>query len=321
MSHLIDVIIPMYNRADCVLNIIRQLENQTFKDFRAIFVNDGSTDNTAEVLEQELQKAKFDFTVITKLNGGAGSARNAGIRASDSQWISFVDSDDELRPQFLEYLYSAATSSGSDLAICDMMTRFKDESAETEPLGDLRYNTITPAEAMKHFCTKWFGPWGIFMNREMAFENELFFDENCIYNEDAPYISEVIAACSKVAKVDMKLYVYILSNGSLHRSPRLDKFLSAVESFKKTEKKLLSTENDAAKVFNGMGGARFYIATLRRAAVQLSIKDFKTLENEIKFKEYKHQFKNLQLSQKIACYLFLFSKTLFYYAMKSVFND
>jgi hypothetical protein len=70
-----------------------------------------------------------------------------------------------------------------------------------------------------------------------------------------------------------------------------------------------------------VGSVRFYIATLRRAAVQLPYKDFIALEKQINFKRYKEQIKNLTLSQKIACYALLISKPAFYHLMKLLFKD
>lgn len=321
MSQKVDVIIPMYNRANYVLDIISELEKQTLKEFRAIFVDDGSTDNTYEVLTNKLANASFEYTVIKKENGGAGSARNAGLRAAEADWVAFVDSDDGLSPDFLEYLYTSAINTDSDLAICNLKMYPPGEKAVDEPAQNLEYELISSAKAMKIFCTKWLGPVCFLINKKIILSDSLFFDEECIYNEDASYLPTVIAAADKVAYIEQELYFYYTHPGSLHRSPSLDKFYSAIKSFSNTEEKLLNRNNDAAETFNNMGSARFYIATLRRAAVQLPYSDFKTLEKEINFKRFKKQIKNLLPSQKIACYIFLVSKLLFYCGMKLMFKD
>lgn len=321
MAHKVDVIIPMYNRANCVVNIISELEKQTFKDFRAIFVDDGSKDNTYDVLTNELKNATFDYEVIKKENGGAGSARNTGMRAADAEWIAFVDSDDGLKPEFLEYLYTSAVDTNSDLAICNLKIYPPGEKAVSEPTQKLEYRLISSAQAMKIFCTKWIGPVCFFISRKIIQSDNLFFDEECIFNEDAPFLPTVINAADKVAYIEQELYFYYTHPGSLHRSPSLDKFLSAIKSFSITEEKLLKSDNQAAAVFNDMGSARFYIATLRRAAVHLSYKDFKSLEKKIKFKRFKKQIKNLSITQRIACYILFISKLIFYYGMKLIFKD
>ena len=241
MPQLVDVIIPMYNGRNNVQNIIKELHKQTFKDFRAIFVDDGSKDDTLEVLNEALKTAEFKHLVISKQNGGAGSARNAGMRAATAQWITFVDNDDGLHEEFIEYMYRAVSESDSDLGICG-------DGAIPDEKKEFCYKEITPEDAMKHYCKSWFGVVCLIMKRTMQQDNNLFFDEECIYNEDAPFIADVIASSSKVSLIEQRLYLYYTHQGSLHRSPSLEKYFSALKSFNYMEKKLSASDTPAAKV-------------------------------------------------------------------------
>ena len=94
MHHQIDIIVPIYNRSAYIPNLISQLEKQTFRDFRVIFVDDGSRDDSYEVLRRCLKDAGFDHLLIRQENGGAAAARNTGLRAVEADWIGFMDSDD-----------------------------------------------------------------------------------------------------------------------------------------------------------------------------------------------------------------------------------
>jgi glycosyltransferase involved in cell wall biosynthesis len=86
----ISVIIPTYDRAHCIKDAIDSVLAQSFQDFELIVVDDGSTDNTAELLAG----CKDCLRYIKQENGGAAHARNAGIKASRGEWIAFLDSDD-----------------------------------------------------------------------------------------------------------------------------------------------------------------------------------------------------------------------------------
>ncbi|MGQ9690926.1 MAG: glycosyltransferase family 2 protein [Thermoproteota archaeon] len=97
-SPKVSVIIPTYNRANCVGDAIRSVLDQTYKDFEIIVVDDGSTDNTSEVLAEFGDK----IHVIRQENAGVSAARNAGIKAARGEWIAFLDSDDIWEPQKLE---------------------------------------------------------------------------------------------------------------------------------------------------------------------------------------------------------------------------
>lgn len=87
---LISVVIPTYNRMNSVCNAIDSVLNQTYSNIEIIVVDDGSTDNTANRLEQYGDKIKY----IKQINGGVSSARNTGIRSSEGEYLAFLDSDD-----------------------------------------------------------------------------------------------------------------------------------------------------------------------------------------------------------------------------------
>lgn len=92
------IIIPTYNRADTIRRAIKSVQAQTFADWELIVVDDGSTDNTASIIEGLDPR----MTVISQKNRGFGEARNAGIRASTGKYLAFLDSDDEFLPHHLE---------------------------------------------------------------------------------------------------------------------------------------------------------------------------------------------------------------------------
>ncbi len=93
---LVSVVIPTYNRALLIPETIKSVLNQTFRDFEIIVVDDGSSDNTREVV------SAFPVTYIKQENQGLPNARNTGIRASGGQYIAILDSDDCLLEQSLE---------------------------------------------------------------------------------------------------------------------------------------------------------------------------------------------------------------------------
>lgn len=100
---VVSVIIPTYNRAHCVGEAIESVLNQTFRDFEVIVVDDGSTDNTQEVLS----RYSGSIRVIRQENLGVSAARNAGILSAKGEWVAFLDSDDEWCNHALESLFEA----------------------------------------------------------------------------------------------------------------------------------------------------------------------------------------------------------------------
>lgn len=93
----VSVIIPTYNRAKFLPRAIQSVKDQSFRDFELIIVDDGSTDETPQVV----QSVAGDCRYIRKENGGSASARNAGIQESKGRYIAFLDSDDFWMPEKL----------------------------------------------------------------------------------------------------------------------------------------------------------------------------------------------------------------------------
>lgn len=88
---MFSVVIPLYNKEVSVKNTLESVLNQTFKEFEIVIVNDGSTDNSLEIVK----KIKDDrIRIIDKPNGGVSSARNRGIKEAKYEWIAFLDADD-----------------------------------------------------------------------------------------------------------------------------------------------------------------------------------------------------------------------------------
>ncbi len=99
----VSVIIPTYNRASLLPRAIKSVLNQTFKDFELIIVDDCSTDNTEEVVEEFQKKDKrIKYLRLKKNSGAPAHPRNVGIKNSQGKYIAFLDNDDEWLPEKLE---------------------------------------------------------------------------------------------------------------------------------------------------------------------------------------------------------------------------
>lgn len=101
------VLTPSYNRARCLDRVYQSLEKQSFKDFEWVIVDDGSQDNTAEVVKHLIEKSSFPIKYVWQENQHKKTAVNNGVRNSSGQFVSILDSDDELTPNALADLYEA----------------------------------------------------------------------------------------------------------------------------------------------------------------------------------------------------------------------
>ena len=112
----ISVIVPVYKVEKYIHRCVRSILGQTYADFELILVDDGSPDNCGVICDEYAAKDSR-VVVIHQENGGLSAARNAGIdwvfANSDSQWLSFIDSDDWVHPEYLQRLLDAATYAGT----------------------------------------------------------------------------------------------------------------------------------------------------------------------------------------------------------------
>lgn len=126
---MVSVIIPSYNRASTIEKSVRSVLNQTYRDIELIVVDDCSTDNTKQVLEQ-IHDDRLRYHCLEK-NSGACAARNKGIELARGEYIAFQDSDDEWLPHKLETQLKAMQESGTEVCFCKMRDC---DYPETHPL-------------------------------------------------------------------------------------------------------------------------------------------------------------------------------------------
>ena len=119
----ISIIIPMYNVEKYLRRCLDSVQNQTFTDWQAICVDDGSPDKSGEIAEEYAKKDKR-FVVIHKENGGQSEARNIAVQYVTGDYILFVDSDDFIHPQTLELTYNTAIQKNADMVTFEHDVKF-----------------------------------------------------------------------------------------------------------------------------------------------------------------------------------------------------
>lgn len=114
---LISVIVPVYNIENYIECCIKSIINQTYKNLEVILVDDGSTDKTGNICD-EYKNIDKRIKVIHRKNEGVSSARNIGLENSCGKFIAFVDGDDYIEKNYLEFLYKSLIAHGADISIC-----------------------------------------------------------------------------------------------------------------------------------------------------------------------------------------------------------
>ena len=117
MQKKVSIIIPVYNIEKYVERCLNSVKRQTYQNFEAIIVDDGSTDSSLSIC-QNFAKKDARFKVFHQKNLGLSAARNFGIKKATGEFLAFLDGDDEILPEFLKVLADAAESQQAEIAVC-----------------------------------------------------------------------------------------------------------------------------------------------------------------------------------------------------------
>lgn len=119
------VVVPVYNVAPYLRECLDSLLAQTYTNFTIVVVDDGSTDESGEILDEYVEKIPY-FDVIRQKNGGISSARNSALAYIENdgtfEYVAFVDSDDKVLPDFLAHLVRHAVQTQADITVCRLFT-------------------------------------------------------------------------------------------------------------------------------------------------------------------------------------------------------
>ncbi len=193
-SYKVSIIIPVYNTAKYLRETFESIKNQTFnfKDMEIIFINDKSTDGSAEILKEFDEKYDNVFLYDSlKETNGPGSSRNLGISKATSDYIIFFDSDDEMMPEYIETIYGEITQNNVDIVKTSFMTSIEGQTFPvSQGIGRVEVSHDDVSILMDY---NYFEPWaGIYRRMYLIEENIRFLEKFNVY-ESFIFTVEAIA--------------------------------------------------------------------------------------------------------------------------------
>lgn len=208
MTESVSIVVPVHNSSKYLKRCIDSLLNQTYKNIEIIAVENGSTDNSLEILKSYGPKIK----VIVLPESSVGTARNVGINASSGTLISFIDSDDTINKEFINELVENIEYEQSDLSICGIR-EINEETKEEKVREDYPHKGVEREEILNNLERFDYGPCNKLYRKEIIIKNKLSFPTNLKY-EDVPFVLGYISSCKTISRVPDALYNYHIHNGS-----------------------------------------------------------------------------------------------------------
>lgn len=219
----VSVIIPVYNVEKYLPKCLNSVVNQSLKEIEIICVNDGSTDNSMQILE-EYKRRDYRIQLITQKNKGLSGARNTGASIANGEYIYFIDSDDYITENALEYLYDEVTENQLEIILFDGISFYENKELKN------KYENIDCCYRSKEYGKVYTGQelyvkmrkdntfrpmvWLQMINREYYVNKELSFYEG-ILHEDVLFTTQCILQAERVSHRKKTFYHYRRRTGAI----------------------------------------------------------------------------------------------------------
>jgi len=208
----ISVIVSVYNTEKYLKECFNSLVNQTYKDIEIIAVNDGSNDNSPEILNEFAKKYK-NIKIINQKNKGYSEARNVALKEATGDYIGFVDSDDYIAPDMFEKLMNTAKNKKSDIVSCSFF-RFYQDGSKVLDSNELFFNVLEekrnthsllnyPELLLDHGFV-----WNRIYKTELLKENNIIFPKDIEFGEDTYFHRLALIKAKNIEYIKDSLYFY-----------------------------------------------------------------------------------------------------------------
>ena len=213
MEPLISVLVPMYNVEDYITRCVNSITSQTYKNLEIVLLDDGSKDGTYKVA-QELAKKDKRIKLLQKPNeANISKTRNYLLDHFSGKYFVFVDSDDMIKPNYVEKLYSTMVATGADVVCCRSHMQKKHHEKKMQKKSKIK--VFQGDEIVPHMILNrgirivlWNKIYKTSMLKDIRFRTDVRFGEDVIFEID------FLRHCKTVVTINDRLYYYTLRPGS-----------------------------------------------------------------------------------------------------------
>lgn len=214
-SPVISVLIPIYNVEKYLEECLQSLKDQTFTDFEALCLNDGSTDRSKAIIER-FAEADDRFILVDKSNSGYGATMNVGLSQAKGDFIAILESDDKMFPDALEQLYSAQQQFSADAVKGDYVLYWSDESKPNKTrnmFGSDMVNRLYDARTLEFIYLQEASIWsGLYKKSFLNEHNISFLETPGASYQDTSFAFKVWASAERAVFIDKPIIAYRQDN-------------------------------------------------------------------------------------------------------------
>lgn len=244
---MISIIIPIFNVEKYLPKCLNSIAGQTLKDWEALLIDDGSTDNSGEICDF-ICRTDPRFRVIHQNNAGLSDARNTGLRNAIGDYICFIDGDDYIHPRFLEIMYGAIIEYKADMVSSHVKSVSYDDVSDEAAFDNLDIKINTKQFSQHELFSSLFyihkkfhsvAVWNKLFRKEII--KDIFFENTTC--EDLEFLSRVYHRVRKGIRLNVQLYFYLKRPGSItsdgfsmRNRGEIDTFLRVLNNLNSSQK-------------------------------------------------------------------------------------
>lgn len=211
MCEKVTIIVPVYNVEKYIANCIESIIKQKYHNIEIVLVDDGSTDKSGKICD-EYSKKDERIKVIHKKNNGVSSARNSGIDNATGDYICFVDGDDYVREDYVEYMYNLIKKENADISLCNRMFGNFDNK-QTEKVEISKMNGEEALEAILNYKIP-IGVYSKLFKTDLLKDNNIRFFEELFMGEGFNFNALSFQYAKNVVVSNLKIYYYRRDNNT-----------------------------------------------------------------------------------------------------------
>ena len=220
MNDRISVIVPIYNVEYYIEDCVKSILGQSYRNLEIIFVNDGSTDNSIDILK-DLISNDHRCNIVSQKNGGLSSARNKGLSVSTGEYVTFIDSDDFLKESYIEELYKNLVTNGADISIAGFTYYYDDCNIykNTIDMNNDKVVRLSNEEVINRmyafqnrYNVSFVTAWGK-LYRKSLFDNICYPEGKTYEDEFTTY--KLYLKTDNIVCINKELYIYRIREGSI----------------------------------------------------------------------------------------------------------
>ena len=248
MNDLISIIVPVFNVSQYLRVCLNSILNQTYANIEIIVIDDGSTDDSL-IIAKEYEKNYKNIYVIHKENNGLGFARNTGLDVAKGKFVMFIDSDDYIKPNYIQELYSAHIDFNVNTVIAGYS---RDINGEVISYKNKIHGVFLGEDIKKKILPKMFARkgndyiemsvWKTLFSMETIKQFLLRFPDRSYISEDIIFDIYYYSRIDSLCLIDNTDYCYRYNTDSLSQGYREDKFEKLVFQYEKMKQLIIEKE-------------------------------------------------------------------------------